>query len=70
MPKPKQVKQWNVRVHRNGQSRYLGKVAAIQESEARAAALSAYGISEEEAEEGTLRDGIYAVDDFDVSETL
>ena len=69
MSKPKQVKQWNVRVHRNGQSSFLGRVSAIRESEARAAALSAYGISEEETEEGTNGNGIYPDEDFDVSES-
>ena len=62
-----QMKAWNVRVHRNGATKLLGQVHETTEELARCAALSKYGISEDEAEEGTLRAGIYSVDDFDVS---
>lgn len=61
------MKTWNVRVHRSGGSKELGQVHEPSEGHARCAALSKYGISEDEAEEGTLRAGIYPADDFDVS---
>ena len=62
------LKAWNVRVHRAGEpSIELGQVNESTEELARCAALSKYGISEEEAEEGTMRRGIYPADDFDVS---
>jgi hypothetical protein len=61
-------KLWNVRVHRNGESQELGQVIETTEELARCAAMSKFAISEEEAEEGTLRRGIYPADDFDVSE--
>lgn len=67
MPKQQPLKAWNVRVHRNGGSVYLGQVNETTEALARCAALSRYGISEDEAEEGALRPGIYPADDFDVS---
>lgn len=62
-----QMKTWSVRVHRNGGSKAIGQVHETSEELARCAALSKYGISEDEAEEGTLRAGIYPADDFDVS---
>lgn len=52
------MKTWNVRVHRGGGSKELGQVHEASEELARCAALSKYGISEDEAEEGTLRAGI------------
>lgn len=58
---------WNVRVHRDGSSKTLGQVHEATEELARCAALSRYGISEAEADEGTLHAGIYPADDFDVS---
>ena len=61
------MKAWNVRVHRNGGQNELGQVHESNEELARCAALSKYGVSEEEAEEGTLRAGIYPADDFGVS---
>lgn len=61
------MKTWNVRVHRVGSSKELGQVHETTESLARCAALSKFGISEDEAEEGRLRAGIYPADDFDVS---
>lgn len=62
-----QMKTWNVRVLRDGGSKELGQVHETSEELARCAALSKYGISDDEAEEGTLRAGIYPADDFDVS---
>lgn len=64
---PRALRNWTVRVHRNGTSVTLGQVNEHTEVLARLAALSKYGISEDEAEEGTLRAGIYPCDDFDVS---
>lgn len=64
---PQQMKTWNVRVHRNGGSKQLGQVHESTEELARCVALSKYGISDDEAQEGTLRAGIYPADDFDVS---
>lgn len=61
------MKTWNVQVHRNGGVKQLGQVHEATEELARCAALSKYGISEDEAEEGTLRPGIYPADEFDVS---
>lgn len=58
---------WNVRVQRNGTTVELGQVHEATEELARCAALSKFGITEEEAEEGTNRKGIYPCDDFDVS---
>lgn len=55
-------------MHRNGGYQELGQVHESSEELARCAALSKYGITEEEAEEGVLRKGIYPADDFDVTE--
>ena len=64
------TKTWNVRVHRGIHgSQDLGQVRESTEELARCAALSKFGISEEEAEDGTLRPGIYPTDDFDVLPT-
>jgi len=62
-----QMKTWNVRVHRVGGSKALGQVQETNEELARCAALSKFGLSEEDAEDGELRAGIYPADDFDVS---
>lgn len=62
-----QMKTWKVRVHRDGGSKQIGQVHETTEELARCAALSKYGIGEDEAGEGTLRVGIYPDDDFDVS---
>lgn len=64
---PRLLRAWRVFVHRNGKRELLGEVNESNEELARCAALSKYGISEEEAEEGRLRAGIYPADDFDVS---
>lgn len=45
------MKPWNVRVMRNGQAVHIGQVAESSETLARCAALSRYGLSEDEAEE-------------------
>lgn len=61
------TKAWNVQVRRNGGTKQLGQVHETTEDLARCAALSKYGISEDDVEDGTLRAGIYPADDFDVS---
>jgi hypothetical protein len=45
------MKQWNVRVMRNGQATHVGQVAESTETLARCAALSRHGLSEDEAKE-------------------
>lgn len=59
------MKQWNVRVHRNGLSRYIGTVYEKTEELARCAALSMYGRDEDEPYDELL---IGPDDEFDVSE--
>jgi len=61
-------KQWGVYLLRSGERKRLGTVNETTEELARCAALSKFGISEDEAEEGTTRAGIYPADDFEVSE--
>lgn len=67
------IKQWNVRVMRSGKSVHVGQVAESTETLARCAALSRYGVSEDEVEEmkrGQIGPGgavIYPDDEFDVS---
>jgi hypothetical protein len=64
------MKTWNVRVVRAGRAVHVGQVSESNESLARCAALSQYGVSEEElAEEGGCRrcSAIYSDEDFDVS---
>ena len=61
------MKTWNVRVHRSGGSVELGQVHETTEALARCAALSKFGVSEDEANEDARRVGIYPADDFDVS---
>ena len=67
------MKQWNVRVMRRGQSVHIGRVAESTETLARCAALSRYGVSEDEVEEmkrGRTDPGsavIYPDEEFDVS---
>jgi len=63
----RELKSWSVHVQRDGRRIYLGTVGEATEDLARCAALSKYGISEDEADEGTNRAGIYPVDDFDVT---
>lgn len=67
------MKPWNVRVMRNGQAVHVGQVAESTETLARCAALSRYGLSEDEAEEverghaGPRGAAIYSDEEFDVS---
>ncbi len=62
---------WSVYVNRNGRPHYLGQVAESSESGARCAAVCRFGISDEEARAtGRMlpREGIYSLDDFEVTE--
>ena len=61
------IKTWNVRLHRAGVSKDIGQVQETNEELARCAALSKFGISEEDAAHTKQRDGIREDDDFDVS---
>ena len=45
------LKEWNVRVMRNGHAIHVGQVAESTETLVRCAALSRYGVSEDKAEE-------------------
>lgn len=60
------MKTWNVRVHLKTGSVHLGQVGEESEELARCAALSKFGIPEDEDTEPNRR-GIRADDDFDVS---
>jgi hypothetical protein len=67
------MKQWNVRVVRNGHAVHIGQVAESNETLARCAALSMYGLSEDEAEEieqdetGSRGPSIHPDEEFGVS---
>lgn len=60
------LKTWNVRVHLKTGSVSLGQVAETSEELARCAALSKFGIPDDEDSDPTLR-GIREADEFDVS---
>ncbi|UEC01651.1 hypothetical protein [Burkholderia vietnamiensis] len=65
--------QWNVRVIRDGHAVHVGQVGESTEPLARCAALSRYGVSEDEIEAGEFRErgtAIYPDEDFEVSPTL
>jgi len=67
------MKQWNVRVYRNGRAVDIGQVAESSETLARCAALSRYGVTEDDIEAGGLRPSglvIYPDEDFEVSQAL
>jgi hypothetical protein len=62
--------RWNVYLYREGRSKYLGEVSERNEVLARCAALSRFGVSEDEiaAEDVRLRsEAIHPGDDFEVS---
>jgi len=64
------MKQWNVRVRREGRSVHIGQVAESTESLARCAALSHFGLSEDEAQTRRRQPRgaeIHPDEDFDVS---
>ena len=60
------LKNWNVRVHIKTGTVHLGQVGEASEELARCAALSKFGIPEDEDTDPTAR-GIRADDEFDVS---
>ncbi|WP_406625404.1 hypothetical protein [Acidovorax sp. SDU_ACID1] len=67
------MKQWNVRVERGGEAVHIGQVAETTEALARCAALSRYGVSEDEVEAGGVRprgEAIYPDEAFEVSPAL
>ncbi|MDF3831427.1 hypothetical protein P3W85_00395 [Cupriavidus basilensis] len=62
--------QWNVRVYRDGSVSELGQVTETRESLAHCAALSRFGISEEDLAVGQVLvrgAAIYPDEEFDVS---
>lgn len=64
------VMQWNVRVMRQGQAQHIGQVAEDCEALARCAALSLYGVTEDEVDAGEVcvrGASIYPDEDFEVS---
>ncbi len=64
------IKQWNVRVMRKGRAIHIGQVAGSIEAMARCAALSRYGLSEDEVEAGGVGPrgaAIYPDEEFEVS---
>lgn len=60
---------FNVRVHRSGGSRYIGQVSEKDEGLGRLAALSRYGVAEDDVAPGTEPNGdtIFPGEEFDVS---
>ena len=65
------LKTFNVRVHRTSGSRYIGQVNETDEALARCAALSRFGLAEEDVTPGTEPNGsaIFPDEEFDVSPT-
>jgi len=66
---PRALQLFNVRVHRASGSRYIGQVSEKDESLARLAALSLYGLAEEDVAPGTEPNGnaIFPEEEFDVA---
>lgn len=63
------LKKFSVFVHRVSGSRYIGQVSERTQELARCAALSQYGVAEEDVKPGTepSGDAIFPEEDFDVS---
>lgn len=64
------LKRWSVYVRRQGRSQHIGEVSECDEALARCAALSQYGVGDDEivAGEGPSPErAIYPDDEFDVS---
>lgn len=62
------MKTWNVRVTRNGKELHIGQVNESDETLARCAALSRFGVSEEDVKaEGVCGAGIHSDEDFEVT---
>lgn len=65
---PRALKTFDVRVHRKSGPIYIGQVSEKDEALARLAALSRYGIAEEDVASGTEPNGnaIFPDEEFDV----
>lgn len=66
------LKKWNVYVNREGRSQYLGEVNERSEALARCAALSRFGLNEDEIDAGEAQPrgvAIYPDDNFEVQST-
>jgi hypothetical protein len=64
------LKRWNVYVRREGRSQYIGDVSERDETLARCAALSKYGVGDDEVAAGercSPDPAIHPDDEFDVS---
>lgn len=64
------LRKWNVHVIREGRSQYIGEVSESSEEMARCAALSRFGVGEDEIDTGGAPPrcvAIYPDDDFEVS---
>lgn len=63
------IKPFNVRVHRDGGSHHIGQVHENNEELARCAALSKFGVAEEDILPGICPSGnaIFPEEEFDVS---
>ncbi|MBT9595970.1 MAG: hypothetical protein IV094_08305 [Vitreoscilla sp.] len=64
------LKRWNVYLRRQGRPQHIGEVSERDEALARCAALSKYGVSDDEIAAGESRSpdrAIYPDDEFDVS---
>lgn len=64
------LRKWNVHVIREGRSQYIGEVNESSEALARCAALSRFGVGEDEIDAGEAPSrcvAIYPDDDFGVS---
>ena len=62
--------KWNVYVIREGRSQYIGEVSESSQEMARCAALSRFGVDEDEIDAGEFPPrcvAIYPDDDFEVS---
>lgn len=66
---PRALKTFDVRVHRKSGSIYIGQVSETNEELARCAALSQFGIAEDDETPGTEPNGksIFPNEEFDVS---
>ena len=61
------VMQWNVRVMREGQAQHIGQVAEDSEALARCAALSLYGVTEDEVDAGEVAAETHDIADGEVN---
>ncbi|CAM5563883.1 hypothetical protein [Eoetvoesiella caeni] len=64
------AKEWKVYVRRDDKNLYLGSVSEINETHARHAALSQFGVNQDEIDAGEVREkgmNIFPEDSFSVS---